>query len=115
MAELQVARPAVRDQHLIVELQDRVARLHRAAHQLTRQDWVGVCTLADLAVAGILLNEAAAKALRAGVPTDAPTLYIQREAGRFERDGAELHHHPADTGHIETTLRARTTCRQALA
>ena len=87
MAELQVARPAVRDQHPIVELQDRVGRLHRVTHQLTRQDWVGVCTLADLAVAGILLNEAAAKALRAGAPTDVPTLSPRGWALRGWRRG----------------------------
>ena len=88
LAELQVAQPAVRDQHPIVELQDRVARLHRVWHQLTREDWVGVGTLADLAVAGILLNGAAAKALRAGAPTDVPALSIQREARRFEAGAA---------------------------
>ena len=96
LAELQVARPAVRDQNPIAELQDRVARLHRAAHQLTREDWVGVCTLADLAVAGILLNDAAAKVLRAAAPADVPDLSIQRDAGRFEAGAAawlEVHSH----------------------
>ncbi len=84
LAELQVARPAVRNQNPIVELQDRIVRLHRASHQLTRKIWVGVCTLADPSVAGLLLNDAAAKVFRAGLPADVVDLSIQWEAGRFE-------------------------------
>ena len=87
LAELQVARPAVREQDPVVELQDRVARLHRVAHQLTREDRVGVCTLADLAAAGMMLNQAAANVLRAGSPADVADLSVRREVGRLE-DGA---------------------------
>ena len=88
LAELQVARPAVREQDPVVELQDRVARLHQVAHQLTRQDRVGVCTLADLAAAGMMLNEAAADVLRAGSPADVADLSVRREVGRLEEGAA---------------------------
>lgn len=88
LAELQVARPAVRQQDPAVELQDRVARLHRVAHQLTREDRVGVCTLADLAAAGMMLNQAAADVLRANSPTDLADLSVRREIGRLEAGAA---------------------------
>ena len=61
---LEVARPAVRVGDPIVELGDRLARLHRVAWQLTREPHVGVGTLADFAVAGVLVHEQANRFLR---------------------------------------------------
>jgi hypothetical protein len=97
LAELHVARPAVRYENPVLELQDRVARLHRVAHQLTREDRVGVCTMADLAVAGVVLNETAAGVLRGTTPlAELPDLAHRREIGRFKEGAAawrELHAH----------------------
>lgn len=97
LAELHVARPAVRYENSVLELQDRVARLHRVAHQLTREDRVGVCTLADLAVAGVVLNETAAGVLRGATPSSGlPDLAHRRALGRFEEGAAawrEVHAH----------------------
>lgn len=75
-----VARPAVRSEDPVVELGDRLARLHRVAWQLTQQDRVGICTLADLAVAGIVVNENAARVMRHFVPD----LDSGRASARFE-------------------------------
>lgn len=79
LATLGVARPAVRSGDPVVELGDRLARLHRVAWQLTREERVGACTLADFAVAGVVVHEYAARLLRhvsaprAGEPTDLGT------------------------------------------
>ena len=42
------------------EGRDRLERLHRVAWKLTQGEWVGICTLADLAVASVLGNQHAA-------------------------------------------------------
>ena len=61
---MEVARPTVRIDDPIVELGDRLARLHRVAWQLTREPHVGVGTLADFAAAGVLVHEQASRFLR---------------------------------------------------
>ena len=61
---LEVARPAVRVGDSIVELGDRLARLHRVAWQLTREPHVGIGTLADFASAGVFVHEQASRFLR---------------------------------------------------
>jgi hypothetical protein len=65
LTSLEVARPGVRLGDPVVELGDRLARLHRVAWQLTRKPHVGVGTLADFAVAGVFVNEHASQFLRA--------------------------------------------------
>jgi len=63
MAQIEVARPAIREGEPLVELGDRLARLHRVAWQLTREPNVGAATLTDFAAAGLLVHEAAAQTL----------------------------------------------------
>jgi len=60
LARLEVAKPTVRGRDPVLELRDRLERLRRVAWQLTQEDWVGICTLADLAVGGVLVNQRAA-------------------------------------------------------
>jgi len=60
LARLEVAKPSIIGQDPVAELRDRLERLHRVAWQLPQEDWVGICTLADLAVAGVLVNQHAA-------------------------------------------------------
>lgn len=91
LSTMEVARPPVRSGDPVVELEDRLARLHRVAWQLTREDWVGACTLADLAVAGVLVNEYAARAMRQVADTGSsstPDLSVRRALSRFEQGGA---------------------------
>lgn len=64
LAAMGVARPPVRTGVPAVELGDRLSRLHRFAWQLTREDRVGMCTLADISVAGVLVHEHAGRLLR---------------------------------------------------
>ena len=91
LSSLEVARPAIRTEDPRAELGDRVARLHRAAWQMSKEDWVGICSLADLAVAGIAVHEAAATQLR-GASGDGASgtvdLSTRRTLSRFEQ-GAE--------------------------
>lgn len=87
LSTLEVARPPVRSDDPRRELGDRVARLHRVAWQLTKEDWVGICTLADLAVAGIAVHEAAAQHVRrssASGEDGTVDLSARRALGRFE-------------------------------
>jgi hypothetical protein len=91
LATLGVARPTVRSGDPVVELGDRLSRLHRVAWQLTREERVGACTLADFAVGGVVVNEYAARLMRqvAGVGSSAPTdLGVRRGLARFEEGGA---------------------------
>ncbi len=86
LARLEVAKPTVRRQDPVAELRDRLDRLHRVAWQLTQEDWVGICTLADLAVAGVLVNQrAAAMSVTPAAMTD---LSARRARAGFEQ-GAE--------------------------
>ena len=89
LSAMEVARPAIRSEDPHLELTDRVARLHRVAWQLTKEEWVGVCSLADLAVAGIVVYEAAAGQMRrvAATGDGPPDLGARRALSRFE-DGA---------------------------
>ena len=88
LSVMEVARPAIRSEDPHLELTDRVARLHRVAWQLTKEEWVGVCSLADLAVAGIVVHEAAAGQMRQAASGDGPPdLGVRRALSRFE-DGA---------------------------
>jgi hypothetical protein len=87
LASLEVARPLVRTGDPVVELGDRLARIHRAAWQLGREDWVGVMPLADFAVAGVVVNEYATRVLRRVAsldPADTPDLTVRRALARFE-------------------------------
>ena len=56
LSSMEVARPAVRIEDPVVELGDRLARLHRTAWQLTRETHVGVGTLGDFAAAGVFVH-----------------------------------------------------------
>jgi hypothetical protein len=90
LAELGVARPAVRFGDPVVELGDRLARLHRMAWQLTREEQVGACTLADFSVAGVLVHDYAGQLMRdvgasKGSPVD---LGARRGLARLEEGGA---------------------------
>jgi len=78
LAAMGVARPAVRSGDPVVELGDRLARLHRVAWQLTREERVGVCALADLSVAGVLVHDHAGRLLRTRVGSDGPVDLSQR-------------------------------------
>ncbi|MFZ5850640.1 MAG: hypothetical protein ACOYY2_04505, partial [Actinomycetota bacterium] len=91
LTSLEVARPAVRMGDPVVELADRLARLHRMAWQLTREPHVGIGTLADYAAAGVFVHEHALRLLRS-----APT-------------GSGVGVHPL-AGHVE---QARTAWRHA--
>lgn len=91
LATLGVARPAVRLGDSVVELGDRLARLHRVVWQLTREQRVGACTLADFAVGGVVVNEYAARLMRqvAGVGSSTTTdLGVRRGLARFQEGGA---------------------------
>lgn len=88
LAEMQVARPGIRRRDPLAELEDRVDRLHRLAWQLPREDWVGLCNLADLAAAGVFLNERGAGGVRRRIDADpvaAADLSNRRLLGVFER------------------------------
>lgn len=91
LSRLEVARPSVRSSNPVHELGDRLARLHRVAWQLTREDWVGACTLADFSVAGVVIHEYAGKLMRqvaAAGSSSTPDLSAQRVLTRFEEGGA---------------------------
>ena len=64
LERLEVARPAVRTDDPLVELGDRVARLHRFAWQLTTEPHVGVPTLSNYAAAGCLIAKATGRELQ---------------------------------------------------
>jgi hypothetical protein len=64
LRSMEVARPAVRLDDPVVELGDRLARLHRMAWQLTRETHVGAGTLADLAAAGAFVHEYGVRLVR---------------------------------------------------
>ena len=63
---MEVARPAVRVDDPVVELGDRLARLHRMAWQLTREPHVGIGTLSDFAAAGVFVHDYGVRLLRLG-------------------------------------------------
>lgn len=91
LATLGVARPAVRSGDPVIELGDRLARLHRVAWQLTREDRVGAGTLADLALAGVLVNGYASQLLRQATDRGSSSpadLSARRGRGRLEDAGA---------------------------
>lgn len=90
LSTMEVASPAVRSEDPYLELTDRVARLHRVAWHLTKEEWVGVCSLADLAVAGIVVHEAAAGQMRqvAAAGDGPPDLGVRRALSRFEAGAA---------------------------
>jgi hypothetical protein len=91
LSRLEVARPSVRSDNPVLELGDRLARLHRVAWQLTREERVGACTLADFSVAGVVINEYAARVIRqvaAAGPASTPDLSARRALARFEQGGA---------------------------
>ncbi len=90
LAELGVARPAVRSGDPITELGDRLARMQRMAWQLTREERVGACSLADFAVAGVLVHDQAGQLLRAaGASKDSPAdLGARRGLARLQKGGA---------------------------
>ena len=67
---VEVARPAVRTGEPLVELGDRLARLHRTAWQLSRDPHPGVGTLADYATAAVLLTEATGAVLHRAAYVD---------------------------------------------
>jgi len=108
LARLVVAKPSVRRQDPALELRDRLERLHRLAWQLTQEDWVGICTLADLAVAGVLVNQRAA-ALSVS-PAGLTDLSARRVRAGFEQ-GAEAWHEVH--GHLRE-LRTATPALPAL-
>jgi hypothetical protein len=64
LADLGVARPAVRTDDPLTEFSDRVTRLHRFAWQLTTEPRVGVATLTNYAAAGALIAKAAGRELQ---------------------------------------------------
>jgi hypothetical protein len=67
LSEVELARPAVRSDHPIHELGDRLARLQRGAWQLVREPHVGVTTLTDYAALGVIVH-AHATALLSATP-----------------------------------------------
>lgn len=82
LRSMEVARPAIRNDDPVIELGDRLARLHRMAWQLTREERVGVGTLADFAAVGVFVHEHANRLLRHWAPSEAdsegpPTLLRQ--------------------------------------
>ena len=90
LAELGVARPAVRSGDPITELGDRLARMQRMAWQLTREERVGACSLADFAVAGVLVHDHAGQLLRRSETSkDAPAdLGARRGLARLQEGSA---------------------------
>ena len=86
LSTMEVAKPAIRSDDPYRELADRVARLHRVAWQLTNEEFVGLCSLADFAVAGIVVHEAAAQQIRlvAGDSDGPADLGVRRALARFE-------------------------------
>jgi hypothetical protein len=89
LATMGVARPAVRSGDPVVELGDRLARLHRVAWQLTREERVGACTLAGFAVAGVLVHDHAGQLLRLRAGSEGPVdLGERRGLARLEEGAA---------------------------
>ncbi len=115
LSSLEVARPLVRSGEPVVELGDRLARLHRAAWQLTREDWVGVMSLADFAVAGVVINEYAARVLRRLASldrADTPDLSVRRALTRFEGACAAWRLVHLNVRQLRTTTPASTPIRE---
>lgn len=71
LRSMEVARPAVRTDDPVIELGDRLARLHRMAWRLTREERVGVGTLADFAAVGVFVHEYANRLLRHSARSEA--------------------------------------------
>jgi hypothetical protein len=65
LADLELARAAIRTDHPRHELADRLARLHRGAWKLVRERHVGVTTLTDYAGLRVLVHAHAAALLTA--------------------------------------------------
>jgi hypothetical protein len=74
LAELEVANPAVRVDDPLLELADRLGRLHTAAWIHTSHDTMTVPTLSDLAAAGVLVHAAAHRVLTADPVGDTAAL-----------------------------------------
>lgn len=73
LADLEVANPQVRTDDPLLELADRLGRLHTAAWIHTSHDTMTVPTLSDLAAAGVLVHAAAHRVLTAD-PVGDPAL-----------------------------------------
>jgi hypothetical protein len=65
LAAVELARPAIRTDHPMHELADRLARLHLGAWQLVREPYVGVTTLTDYAALGVIVHAHAAALMTA--------------------------------------------------
>ena len=115
LSSLEVARPRVRTGEPVVELGDRLARLHLAAWQLTRENWVGAMTLADFAAAGVMVSEYATRVLRrvASIgPADTPDLSVRRALTRFEGAGASWRLVHLNVRKLRTTTPASPAVRE---
>jgi len=111
MARIEVARPAVRVGEPLVELGDRLGRLHRVAWQLTREPHVGAATLTDFAAAGVLVHEAAARTLRrlmGSAPDQTLVPRLRNSVETVTRSGAAWQR-------IHLTLRSLRTATPGLA
>jgi hypothetical protein len=86
LAELELARPSVRGDDPVRELADRLARLHRAAWQSTREPHIGVGTLADYAALGVMLHAHTAALLTAVPACDRAPVGDLRSALASTRD-----------------------------
>lgn len=85
LADLEVANPAVRTDDPLLELTDRLGRLHTAAWTHTSRDTMTVPTLRDLAAIGVMIHAAAHRALThdpAGDPAVLDTIATQGRAWR---------------------------------
>jgi hypothetical protein len=107
LSTLEVAKPAVRSEDPYQELTDRVARLHRVAWQLTREDWVGLCSLADFAVAGIVVHETAAGQMRqVAADCEGPVdLAVRRALVRYEAGASAWREVHVQLAQLRTTTR----------
>jgi hypothetical protein len=111
MAQIEVARPALRVGEPLVELDDRLGRLHRVAWQLTREPHVGAATLTDFAAAAVLVHEAAARTLRRltrSAPDQALVPRLRNNVETVNRSGAAWQR-------VHLTLRSLRTATPGLA
>jgi hypothetical protein len=111
MAQIEVARPALRVGEPLVELGDRLGRLHRVAWQLTREPHVGAATLTDFAAAAVLVHEAAARTLRRltrSAPDQALVPRLRNNVETVNRSGAAWQR-------VHLTLRSLRTATPGLA